>query len=401
MTLPELPEPILVEDQAALGAMLRELEGEREIAVDTEADSFFSYREKVCLVQISAGDRDWIVDPLAGLDLAPLGGLLADPERTKVFHDGEYDILILKRDFGFDFRNLFDTRVAAAALGTETPGLASVLRDNFGYELDKTQQRSDWSRRPLTAKQIHYAQLDTRFLVPLMHLQRKQLAEAERLMVVESECERLVRIEPPDTSFDPDEWVRLRGARTLPPAGRSALRELFIERDRIAREVDVPPFRAVRNDVLVAIARRRPRNVRELGQIPGFSPGQVRRHGERLLAALERAREAGPIETLPRLSGRDGNAGLDETGIELHDRLKAWRKEQAAEFGFDASLVLNRHLLASIARERPRRLEDLERIGLAGWQVERFGRELLDLVRRFERDVAEGRVPGQRRRRRG
>lgn len=401
MRLPELPEPILVQDQASLGAMLRELEGAREVAVDTEADSFFSYREKVCLVQVSAQDRDWIVDPLVDLDLAPLGELLADPHRTKVFHDGEYDILILKRDYGFEFANIFDTRVAATALGTETPGLASVLRDTFGYEIDKTQQRSDWSRRPLSPKQVHYAQLDTRFLVPLMHVQRERLVESERLMVVESECDRLVRIEPPENSFDPDEWVRLRGARALPPASRSALRELYIERDRIAREADLPPFRAVRNDVLVTLARRRPRNLRELGAIPGVSPGQVRRYGEALLGALERAREAGPIETLPRLRGKDAASGLDEFGVELHDRLKAWRKEQALRLGFDASLVLNRHLLTRIARERPRSADALDRIGLAAWQVDRFGQDLLELVRRFEQDVAAGKVPAPNRRRRG
>ena len=96
--------------------LTRALSREREIAVDTEADSFYHYQERVCLVQISAGGRDWLVDPLRGLDIRPLGEVLADPERIKVFHDGEYDILILKRQFGFRFASLFDTRIAAAAL---------------------------------------------------------------------------------------------------------------------------------------------------------------------------------------------------------------------------------------------------------------------------------------------
>src|SRR5690348_7347132 len=94
---PELPPPTLVEGAPAFASMLSSLRGAREIAVDTEADSFFSYREKVCLIQISAVGCDWIVDPLAGFDLAPLGELLADPRRTKIFHDGEFDILVLKR----------------------------------------------------------------------------------------------------------------------------------------------------------------------------------------------------------------------------------------------------------------------------------------------------------------
>src|SRR5262245_4234323 len=99
----DLPPPILVEDARGLERLLEDLERQREIALDTEADSFFNFREKVCLLQVTAEDRDYLVDPLAGLDVAPLGTMLADPARTKVFHDGEYDVLILKRDFGFEF----------------------------------------------------------------------------------------------------------------------------------------------------------------------------------------------------------------------------------------------------------------------------------------------------------
>ena len=133
--LNDLPPPTVVHDEAGFRRMLEVLARAPEVAVDTEADSFFSYREKVCLVQITALEHDWIVDPLAGLDLGGLGRMLEDPSKTKVFHDGEYDILIMKRDYGFRFSNLFDTRVAAATLGSQAPGLASVLKERFGVEL--------------------------------------------------------------------------------------------------------------------------------------------------------------------------------------------------------------------------------------------------------------------------
>ena len=167
--------------------MLAALAGEREIAVDTEADSFYHYQERVCLVQITAGGRDWLVDPLRGLDIRPLGAVLADPERTKVFHDGEYDVLILKRQFGFAFAALFDTRVAAAALGMEAPGLAAVVHAHYGFELDKSQQRSDWSRRPLSKEQVAYARLDTHYLVPLMHAFGDELEERGRMPILRGE----------------------------------------------------------------------------------------------------------------------------------------------------------------------------------------------------------------------
>src|SRR5262245_42329260 len=206
---PDLPPPILVQDARSLGRLLDDLAKQEEIAVDTEADSFFSYREKVCLVQVSVPERDYLVDPLAGFDLAPLGEMLADPKRLKVFHDGEYDILLFKRCHGFRFRNLFDTRVSAAVLGSKTPGLASVLEARFGIRLDKSMQRSDWGQRPLDAKQIRYARLDTHFLLTLMKEQRAELALRDRTCIVDSECRRLEALEPPDSSFDPDDWVRL------------------------------------------------------------------------------------------------------------------------------------------------------------------------------------------------
>ena len=207
----ELPPPVLVENQSGLDQLMEALDGEKEIAVDTEADSFYSYRDKVCLFQVTAGGEDWLVDPFAELDLEGFGKILADPEVRKVFHDAEYDVLILKREFEFDFAGLFDTRVAAAVLGSTSPGLASVLSSRFGVELDKSQQRSNWSQRPLSPKQIAYARLDTRFLLPLMREQEDELEKRGRRMILETECRRLEALEPPPTGPHPDDFVRIKG----------------------------------------------------------------------------------------------------------------------------------------------------------------------------------------------
>ena len=396
----DLPAPEVVEDPRRLESLVAELRRAPAVAVDTEADSFFSYREKVCLVQLSTRERDWLVDPLAGLDLAPLGELLADPDVRKVFHDGEYDVLILKREHGFEFRNLFDTRVAAAALGSPNPGLASVLEAHFGLRLDKAMQRSNWGARPLEDRQIAYAQLDTHYLLDLMDRQVEELERLERRMVVDAECARLERLEPVPARFDPDEWVRVKGARTLTPPQRRALRELFVARDELSRDADVPPFRVVQNPALVEVARAMPRNVRELSRVGSLSHGQLRRHGEVLMEALRRARELGPITTFPTLPPRDGTAGLDETQVELYERLKTWRKGAAGEMDMDASLVVNRHALVEIARRSPRDVESLAEIDeLADWQLERFGEELVRVVERFRRDLAAGKVEVGRRRR--
>ena len=397
----DLPPPELVQEQSRLDALVRELGGHDEIAFDTEADSFFSYHEKVCLIQVTAGERDYLVDPLAGLDLAGLGEVLADPQRTVVFHDGEYDILILKRDFGFSFAGLFDTRVAAAALGIANPGLASVIEDNFGVELDKSMQRSNWSARPLTAKQIDYARLDTHFLVPLMHRMRAELERRGRTHIVAGECGRLELLEPAQARFDADDFVRIKGVRNLGPQERRNLRELFALREQIAERADVPPFKAFTNQTLLNLARVQARKLADLRDVHGFSPRQLKRHGERVLETLRRARELGPLERLPRPPRRDGAARLSEAQVELHDDLKQWRKGRAQRDGIDASLILNRHVLLRLAVAQPRTPAELAAVeGMLPWQVETLGEEILATIdRRLERGSPKAPSGRSRRRR--
>ncbi len=402
MTIPDLHPPVLVTDAAAMARLLADLEGQHEIAVDTEADSFYSYREKVCLVQISVEDRDYLVDPLSDIDLRALGPMLADPQKTKVFHDGEYDISILRRDYGFRFANLFDTRVAAAALGTQSPGLAAVLLERYGVALDKAMQRSNWADRPLTTRQISYARLDTHYLLPLMHAQRAELAARGRSMILEGECKRLERLDPQRSAFDPDDFAGLKGARALSPRERRIVRELFVLREGLAEAQDSPPFRIMNNQLLIELAQARPRSLSKLSEMKGFGPRLSRKIGLAVLDTLARAHSLDPIEHLPRTSRRDGTEDFDEADNELYERLKRWRKGVSESQGIEAAYLLNRHVLLRMAKERPATLEALERVdGLLPWQLEMFGDELTALVSRFQAELLAGTLNPKPRRRRG
>jgi len=396
----ELPPPTLVDDRESLSRLLEDLAGQTEIAFDTEADSFFHYREQVCLIQITVEDRDYLVDPLKGLPLEGIGAVLADPKKVKVFHDGEYDILILKRELDFRFKNLFDTRVASAALGSTTPGLAAVIGERFGVELDKSLQRSNWSNRPLTDRQVAYARLDTHYLIPLMHAQKRELYERKRTLIVEGECRRLERLEPAERAFEPDEFLRLKGARTLRPQQMQALRELFVLRDELARERDLPPFKILGNHVLLALAEAQPTSMGQLTRVAELSPRVARRIGPRITAAIARAKELGPLKALPQLRSRDGTSELSEEGYELHERLKNWRKQRAQEEGIDASLILNRLVLLRLAIDRPASAAALKRVeGLLDWQRELFGDGILEVVAGFNADLDAGRIETRRHRR--
>jgi ribonuclease D len=151
-----------------LGRLAQRLRGQPAIALDTEADSLYHHREKVCLVQLAAASGEAVlVDPLALRNLEPLRDVLADPRTVKVLHGADYDVTSLKRDFGFTFASLFDTMLASRLLGLPEVGLQAVLRNELGIALSKASQKDDWSVRPLTPLQEHYALADVRHLLAL------------------------------------------------------------------------------------------------------------------------------------------------------------------------------------------------------------------------------------------
>jgi ribonuclease D len=369
--------PVYVADDAGLRAMLARLCDEREIAIDTESNTLFAYREKLCLLQISVPGADFVVDPLAGIEIGRLAPLLADATVGKVLHDAEFDLLLLRRTFPFEVRGLFDTKVAAAALGLPAVGLAALLLEHHGVVLDKSHQRSDWGRRPLSAAQLDYARLDTRYLLPLAARLRAAVESAAPPCELEvlAECRRLESLEVPRREFDPEAFTAISGAERLDPGGYRALRELFVMRHEIADRADLPAFKVLGNDQLLALARERD---------PGVLPGKLaERYGEPVRAALLRARELGP---LPRAAvAVDELEGLDPNQRRIYEALRAWRRRTSRRRQTDPSLVLPRTTMLQLARllPYPRTPGELAVAGLLEpWRIEWYGEELVAAGRR-------------------
>jgi ribonuclease D len=228
-----------------------------------ESNGLYAYQEQVCLIQISISNgkvdqtsersaalevTDYILDPLRLPDLDGLGKLMADPKVEKVFHAAEYDILSMKRDFGHTFHNLFDTMLAARILGWRQLGLASILEQEYGVELDKRFQRANWGRRPLSPEQISYARMDTHYLLALRDRLEAELESKGRLREASESFERLAAVTPAPRSFDPDEfWQLLNGRRQLSPQQNAVLRRLYIFRDQEAQRRNRPPFKVFGN----------------------------------------------------------------------------------------------------------------------------------------------------------
>jgi len=288
---PPPPPPRFVADAADLRQLLDVLHPEPVVALDTESNSFHVYRERVCLLQLSIRDQDWVVDPLV-VDVQPLGELLCDGRET-VLHGADYDVRCLRREFGWRLPRLFDTMVAARRLGRTGLGLSALVEERFGVRLSKANQRSDWGRRPLTPEQLAYAALDTHFLLPLAEGLKAELAEKGLVDQAAAEFKRIASVEPRERIFDQGGWRRLKGARELDPAGKAVLEALWILREAKASEADRPPFKVLGEQAMLEIARRKPEGPEALARVPGVTPQVLRRMGEAIREALRAEAQPG------------------------------------------------------------------------------------------------------------
>jgi ribonuclease D len=315
------------------------------------------------------------VDPLAARDLSPLAPLMADPGLAKVLHGADYDVTTMKRDFGFTFAGLFDTMIAARLLGLPEIGLQALLRTEFGIEVSKDSQKDDWSRRPLTAQQETYALADVAHLIPLQERLAARLAELGRLEWLREECAAVAALEPARRGRDAEAWQRTKGVRRLTRRQQAVLRALHAWRDAIAERTDIPAFKIVSAETLMALAEKLPRTGDDLRGVKGLSP-RVQRESQAVLAAVAGAL-ALPEDDLPRLPSAPRPVVSDATRRRI-EALRAWRTTEAARLGVDVSVVLPQRLLDRVAEAAPRSRDDLEAVeGLRRWRREAFGDALL------------------------
>jgi ribonuclease D len=371
-----LPPPVAVTTASQLAKLLEVLANEPVIAVDTESNSLYAYQEQVCLIQVSVPDTDYIVDPLAGLDISSLGPILADPGTEKIFHAAEYDVMCLKRDFDFLFANLFDTMWAGRILGWSQVGLGDVLKENFGVRTKKRYQRYDWGKRPLTPEALAYASIDTHYLLELRQLQFDALAEQGHLEEAKETFDQVAASKPPWHSFSPENFWRIKGAHDLTGREQAILRELYIWRDREARHRDRPHFKVLNDRTLVALAQTHPRESQELIGVGNLKYHHIRQYGKRILRAVRRgmrARVPHPPSPPPRHSGAE---------ISRFRALRAWRKQVAADRGVDSDVIISNAILWTLAEQNPRTLDDLGQIeGLGPWRQKTYGKVILKVLR--------------------
>jgi ribonuclease D len=351
--------------------MVNRLSSEPILAVDTESNSLFAYKEQVCLIQFSTPQDDFLVDPLALEDLSPLGTLFANPKIEKIFHAAEYDLISLKRDYHYKFENLFDTMLAARILGWQKVGLGSILKTEFEVELNKRFQRANWGKRPISPEMMDYARLDTHYLIPLRFRMKSELKSNGRWLLAEEDFARLRYVNGRDPQDQPEPCWRVRGAYDLDPQQAAVLLELCRYRSKVAKSINRPVFKVISDQTLLAIAEVCPRTEGELNEVSALSQKQYLRHATGLLRAVEAGLSAEAV--YPPRTPRP-----DEQFLSRLEALRIWRKETAKELHVKSDVVLPRDVMHAIAARDPANHDQLAKLmDQVPYRLDHFGDQIL------------------------
>lgn len=375
----------MIDTQPDLDQLVERLSDEPVLAVDCEMDSMYAYSTSLCVVQLGWPEGEALLDGLADLDRSGLAALFARDDVIKVFHGGENDVGLMSDRWGMAFARIFDTMAASQVLGHDRVGLAAVLETHFDVKLSKKYQKADWRIRPLPEDQAEYARLDVRYLLPLRERLQAGLEELDRVEEAESEFARISRACIEEKPFDPDCWVRIKGAREVRPDQRAVVKALYVARDALARERDCAPYRIFHDSTLLELAKRRPRNARDVARVRGVSRSLRDEELAALADAVSLAEDVEPIR-LPKVPPKRRGWNAYESGMTPEQEatlkaLRAWRVKRAEARGVEVARVATTAMLAAIARAQPGDAEALADVeGMEPWRMREYADDILGVV---------------------
>lgn len=353
--------------------MLDDLALQSRLAVDTESNSLHAFREQVCLVQISSAQEDYLIDPLVLKDLSALAPIFSNPKVEKIFHAAEYDLICLRRDFGFSFANLFDTMHAARVLGYPAVGLDTLLKEKFQIQTDKRHQKANWAARPLTKEQIHYARLDTHYLFNLRDVLEKELFENERLDFAKEDFVRACLFDEQKQKSNGESWERFSNRKDLTIRDLTILASLCKWRDVEAEKLNRPVYKVVVDDTLILMSKNPPERKVDLSAL-GLSERQIHLWGEAILTAVHH----GVIAPLVK---RKQVENPSDAYLRRMEKIKLWRKKMGMEMGVESDVILPKPYVSALAENPPKDLNDLALLMKeTPSRVEKYGAQILKVL---------------------
>jgi ribonuclease D len=358
-----------------------QLEKQRIIGVDLEADSMYHFKEKVCLIQIATQQVTAVIDPLQIKNLSVLKPVFGRGDIQKVFHGADYDVRSLYRDFKININNLFDTELACRFLGFKESGLDAVLTKRYNVHLNKKYQRKDWSKRPLPEEMIDYAAADVQYLVPLAKSLQKELKQKGRLAWVQEECAYLSKVRPANNDTGPL-FLGFKGAGKLNPRGLAVLEALLRLRKKIAQRQDQPLFRVMGNKSILTLAETRPQSIKKLLKTEALGSKQIDRYGMDVVAAVKTALRI-PAKDLPKYPRKTAPMVPAIVARRVKE-IRNWRDGLAKKLEIDPSIICTKALISTIAVQKPLSLKSLSKIKeLKTWQANGFGSDIIDILKKI------------------
>ena len=345
----QLPDDcVWIQNPDELASLADRLSSTPWLAFDTESNSMYAYQERVCLIQLNIGGFHCVLDPFCfklGRDsLGPLAEALENPDLPTYVHGGEYDCVVMNRDYGLNLRGIYDSQQAASLLGWNKTGYGAVVEEMCGVKLPKGHSDYNWGTRPLDDEALLYAVDDVRYLPEVIAKLQVAVAEAdlEEEVAIANQAVEQVKARAP--GFDPATLWRLKGISDVPNKKLGIAVALHRWRDNTAKELDKPPGRVLPNDVIVALARSAPSNLGSLRRMRMRS-SILREYGEDILALVKDAQAKPPA--IPEAPKR---ANPDPAIRSREQALKAWRRQEADRRKVAMQVVLPARALDQLKR---------------------------------------------------
>jgi len=362
-----MPDHQWIDQPGQLAQVVDALTSAPWVAIDTESNSMFVYRERMCLLQINAGGRLFVIDGLALAPEAPSNALdslksqFERRDRPLFLHGGEYDVAVFRRDFGITLQGVWDSQQAASLLGWEKTGYGAAVERICQVVLDKAWTQYDWSSRPIAPGALQYALDDVVYLPQVGAALQAEIESHDLVEEMQIACQAVAEASW-SGGFDPAGFWRIKGVRELKPHSQSVLAALWVWRDQLARNANLPPGRLINNQLLFTLARIAPTNYGLLKKL-GMRGWFMSEHGQALIDCVKGA-SADPASLPPRPRARD----VAEHEEARETRLKDWRRSEAERRQVPLQVVLP-----------ARSLEYLKQHGVTDQEIPQLGAKRLRL----------------------
>ncbi|MBE7412603.1 MAG: HRDC domain-containing protein [Leptospiraceae bacterium] len=337
------------------------------LSIDTESSGYYAYFSKVCLIQITSNGKNYILDPLQGFDLSGLGEVFESKSFLKIFHSASDDIKALKKDFGFSFQNIADTLYSSKLLNMEHNSLNYLVEKYHHVKLSKTEQKSNWEKRPLQENQLTYAVLDTAYLESIWNQICSTLTRNNLIEEANSEFEKIAKEEPKLKEPNPIQWQKFPEIVHYLPIERRNILDILEFREEKAKRLNRAPFRILNNESIAKIVK----NKNDKNFVIGIAGNK---YGTEILKILHEPKG----EPLEKIHASKDIPELSEEEEKNFQLLKMWRMKLMNIRNMDHSIAPSNKNLVLLAKTSPKTIQEIESTGLfSEWKKIRYAPSIL------------------------